>query len=213
MENEVVRERSNRGREEPGSDGTKISKTKSWHAVRALERDPIRFSNFHLITALIKANRSERKRQFHYSELTVVAEWSKDIRSGRNPTLAFTIPAVLIAKITAPFDPEKFRFPMDPRDSMRSSNSSVVNDNNPPFLRRSRPRSFFFHFDCRRKRRWRFGYGLSNKSDIPSAHRVCAPRVRTNDYQDRIRICVVFFRGGERDSRHRWKSNRTCADR
>jgi len=41
---------------------------------------PIRSLNFHLITALIKANRSERKRQFHYSELTVVAEWSKDVR-------------------------------------------------------------------------------------------------------------------------------------
>lgn len=119
--------------------------------MRALERDPIRFSNFHLITALIKANRSERKRQFHYSELTVVAKWSKDIWSGRNPTLAFTIPAVLIAEITAPFDPEKFRFPADPRDSARSSNSSVVNDNN----RIRRSSGFFLIFDRGRKRKWR----------------------------------------------------------
>lgn len=79
MENEVVHERSNRGGEGRGwKRGIERHEDFEDEVVarraRALERDPIRFSNFHLITALIKANRSERKRQFHYSELTVVAE-------------------------------------------------------------------------------------------------------------------------------------------
>jgi len=70
MENEVVRGRSNREK------GVVLEDFEDEVVARrtGTGASPIRFSNFHLITALIKANRSERKRQFHYSELTVVAE-------------------------------------------------------------------------------------------------------------------------------------------
>lgn len=90
---------------------------------------PIRSSNFHLITALIKANRSERKHQFHYSELTVSCRMIKGRSASRIPHSRTPFSAVLIAKITTLFDPEKFTFSRITRFLSRSPNSSVVNNN------------------------------------------------------------------------------------
>ena len=71
MENQVVRGRTKRRKTRAAREDFEDEVVARRASTGA---SPIRSSNFHLITALIKANRSERKHQFHYSELTVVAE-------------------------------------------------------------------------------------------------------------------------------------------
>lgn len=148
------------------------------------------------------------KRRFHYSELTVVTEWSKDTRASEIPHLRLHSGHINCEITIQCFSISREKL-IEPEIILpRFANSHllwITTDSQPPIV---------CLFGLRLRSSFSLSLSITKEAKIDRTTLQFVqdlfdkPQARMNDYQTRIKICVVF--ADKWHDGHRWKSSRAA---